>query len=96
MPADRARLLDAIGRGLVRLGAAPAVLATIPADCPLADLERYDIDLDSIQLLELVVVLEEDLGQDLDLPEVSDDWQTYTWGRLLDDLAIAATDRRSS
>jgi len=94
VPADREGLQEVLATCAARISGAPVDLHRIPADCPLLDLEEHGLSLDSIQLLELVVLLEEHLGRDLELAEVADDWTTYTWGRLLDDLIAAIDDDR--
>lgn len=87
-------MLTDVAECVHRLTGASVDLRAIPHRCPLADLEQHGLSLDSIQLLELVVLLEEQMGRDLELPEVTDDWSTYTWGQLLDDLAEAVSHLR--
>lgn len=94
MPADGDSLVADVAECVRRLTGASVDLRAIPHDCPLVDLEQHGLSIDSIQLLELVVLLEERVGRYLELPEVTDDWSTYTWGRLLDDLAKAVRDLR--
>lgn len=82
--------MGALTECVAQLTGGARVLTFIPRTCPLADLEQHGLSVDSIQLLELVVLLEEHLGVELDLAEGNDDWGTYTWGQLLDDLTAAA------
>jgi aryl carrier-like protein len=90
MPAEHAELLATLERCHTELTGRAVDLAAVPADCAFIDLVAYGLDLDSIELLELVVLLEEALGCDLDLAEVEEDWSTYRWGQFLTDLAAAA------
>jgi len=94
VPADREVLLGDVAECVRQLTGASVHLQRIPQDCPLLDLEQHGLSIDSIQLLELVVLLEERVGRELELPAVTDDWSSYTWGRLLDDLAAAVGDTR--
>lgn len=89
MLADRDELIDRLSVCLTRLTGASIDLRAVPEACALVDLEQHGLSLDSLQLLELVVLLEDDLGCELDLAEVADDWLTYTWGRFLEDLGAA-------
>lgn len=83
-------MLAALTECVEQLTGEAVVLTFIPGSCPLVDLEQHGLSIDSIQLLELVVLLEEHLGVELELPDVDDDWLTYTWSRLVDDLTDAA------
>jgi acyl carrier protein len=90
VPAER-ELLATLARCHARLTGDEVDLTTIPADCSFLELERHGLSLDSIQLLEMVVLLEEELGCDIELVEVQEDWQTYRWGQFLADLEAAIT-----
>jgi aryl carrier-like protein len=90
VPAERADLLATLEQCHATLTGRHVDMTVVPADCAFIDLVAYGLDLDSIELLELVVLLEEALGCDLDLAEVEEDWTTYRWGQFLTDLAAAA------
>lgn len=59
---------------------------SIPLECPFDRLTEHGIELDSIEVLELVLLLEGELGRELEFDVNDDDWSGYTWGAFLRDI----------
>ena len=70
-------------------------VAAIPRSMPMADLP-FARELDSIDILEIVVQVEDEFDCELTLPESSQEWSAYTWGNFLDDLGAAIVAARKN
>ena len=89
MPAEHRRLVALLEACHVSVTGRHVDLTDVPLDTPFLELDRYGVTLDSVDVLELVVALEDALGHELDVAIGEDDWARYRWGDFLADLGRA-------